>query len=730
MASVIKRIAFQNFYNYYGSYDKNTFDLSEGVNIIVADNGAGKSKFFNGFLWLFYDEVLDSDSKTRKNINNQAVKVCSDKAKKEAQVNQDIECSVALEFSDSRFAYRISKGFKLRKLIENASTTDDSDWRVFFKELDVSKRDIVLKEYRQIYDEDEQRRIFSKLVHPNLREYSLFQGEEVDNIIDFNKADSINKAVRTLTNIGKYDTIEQLAKYIATRAERDLNQKVATNKSLASSYENKLQEKEKKVTSLDSEEKKLEAYENSYSESKAEVEKLETHNENAEARKKYDDKIKELQIELDKYKNEYENIVEKLNDRFFHGNFAWITLGCESIVERFKNKINDYRENRTIVKLEKLNKDNTNRINLLPPDSPDSVTLQTMIDKEHCYVCNREAKKGSDAWSYMKSLLYRPKNDAIDNKTIFKNDLNNFFGEIQIKAGPYVSRMENVQNSILATRKKEDELKNKINDINDKIKRIKEERSHLIIGDAEDTRNISKIMAQYKQALSRMQKSETDIVRTRAIIKDYRERIKKDEAELKRITPKDTPKEYIKHFELCSDIRDAAERTRKRVFDRMIDKLENEANRHFKNLIKYNDLSGGLLKFEKNLRGTIDFNYIDEDGNEVTGASEGFQRMKVLAVLMAIISVNPSGYQYPLIADAPLSAFGQGFIKGFFEETKDVFPQSIILIKDLYDRESTNKLNSLANDLIENRFVDTLYVNMIPNNIKPTEIQTENIKVM
>ena len=96
---------------------------------------------------------------------------------------------------------------------------------------------------------------------------------------------------------------------------------------------------------------------------------------------------------------------------------------------------------------------------------------------------------------------------------------------------------------------------------------------------------------------------------------------------------------------------------------------------------------------------------------------------------MAIISVNPNGYLYPLLADAPLSAFGQGFIKGFFEETEKVFPQSIILIKDLYDLEADNKLNKLGNELLKNNSVSTMYLNQIPRNFKQVEVYTELKKI-
>jgi len=727
MASIINQISFENFFNYYGSFDKNSYDFSEGVNIVVADNGGGKSKFFNGILWLFYDEVLDSDTKQRKNIKNQAVKVVSDKAKNEASINDLIECGVALEFSDKRFRYRISKGFRLKKI--GSSISDPSDWQVFFKNTEVSKRDVQLFEFHEVYDEDEQKRILNRLIQPNLREYSLFQGEEVDKLIDFNQADSLNRAVKTLTDINKYDELEKITKYVSDRAERDFNEKVASSDAATENYQTKLEEKELKKTSLDSELEKLESYEHSYTENKEEVDKLESLNENAEARKVFDDKIKEQNAKLKAIREDYDRLIEKLNERFFDGNFGWIAMGSGNDVTVFKDKLNQYRETRTIKKAAILNEDSNKEINLLPPDSPDSVTLQTMVDREHCYVCNREAEKNTDPWNHIVSLLNRKNSTQSKALQIFKNDLNDFFGEIQLGAQSYVGRISGVKESILKTREKEQELLGRLTKIKGKIKSLKDERSHLIIGDEDDMSDARQIMAQYKGALTRMQKAEDDIITAKQRITSLKEGIRKDENELGRMRPQNTPKEYELHLDFSADLRDAAQRTRIRVFDNMISKLESEANNHFQNLIMYNELSGGILKFEKTPLGTIDFNYLDEDGNEVTGASEGFQRMKVLAVLMAVISVNPHGYLYPLLADAPLSAFGHGFIKGFFEETQKVFPQSIILIKDLYDKDSKNKLNQLGNELMQNNSVSTIYLNKIPKNRKQVEVYTKLKKI-
>jgi DNA sulfur modification protein DndD len=729
MASIINQISFQNFFNYYGPFEKNTYEFSNGVNIVVADNGGGKSKFFNGFLWIFYDEILDSDTKTRKNIKNQAVKVCSDKAKNEAVVNELIECNVAIEFTDNKFRYRICKGFRLKKSKSDSSLTDSSDWQVFFKGLEVSKRDIQLLEFHEVYDDDEHKRILNKLIQPNLREYSLFQGEEVDKLIDFNQADSLNRAVKSLTDINRYDDLEKITKYVADRAEKELNERVALDGAASQNYLKKRDEKETKKNSLESELEKLQSYDHSYAENLAEVKKLESLNENAEARKEFDDKIKDQNVKLKGLKEEYDRLVEKLNERFFDGSFGWISMGCEKEITSFKEKLNNYREIRTLKKAAILSDDSNNQINLLPPDSPDSVTLQTMVEREHCYVCNREAKKDSEPWRHIASLLNRKESGQNKSIQIFKNDLNEFFGNIQLGAQSYVGRIDGIPNSILRTREKEQELLEKITRVKDKIRILKDERSYLVIGDEDDMTDARQIMAQYRGALVRLQKAEEDIVKSKTRITSLNDGIRKDEFELGRMRPQDTPKEYELHLDISSDLRDAAQRTRVRVFDSMLLKLEKEANQHFQNLIKYNELAGGILKFEKNPRGTIDFKYIDEQNNEVTGASEGFQRMKVLAVLMAIISVNPYGYLYPLLADAPLSAFGQGFIRGFFEETEKVFPQSIILIKDLYDRDSENKLNKLGNELLKNSSVSTIYLNQIPKNLKQVEVYTEHKKI-
>ncbi len=173
MASIINSISFKNFFNYYGDYDTTKYDFEEGVNVVVADNGAGKSKFFNAFLWLFYDEVLDSDDKRRKSVKNFAVKIISDKAKNETSIGDSIETGIKVEYSTGRYKFQIIKSFVATRIGEKLSDFDS--WQITMNDMEVDKTDHILPKYKPVYDAEEKQKIISQLILPTLRQYSFLR---------------------------------------------------------------------------------------------------------------------------------------------------------------------------------------------------------------------------------------------------------------------------------------------------------------------------------------------------------------------------------------------------------------------------------------------------------------------------------------------------------------------------------------------------------------------------
>lgn len=47
---IIKEIKIKNFRSYYG--DNNRFEFSDGLTVIIGDNGDGKTTFFEALQWL------------------------------------------------------------------------------------------------------------------------------------------------------------------------------------------------------------------------------------------------------------------------------------------------------------------------------------------------------------------------------------------------------------------------------------------------------------------------------------------------------------------------------------------------------------------------------------------------------------------------------------------------------------------------------------------------------
>lgn len=726
MATIINKIALQNFFNYYGSYDSNTYDFKKGINIVVADNGAGKSKLFNALLWVFYDELLDSDTKSTRSIRTMAIKTVTDMAKAEANIGDSIKCGVKIEFEDSRFYYEVEKSFSATKT-NNGGITDSSSWELTYHESEVSQSDKVIKRYKPIFDIGQKTQIIDKLIRKDLRQYSFFQGEEVEKIIDFSNKQSIKSAIRKITNISQIEEIEKLSISLKEKAENDYNRKSKENTANERELEQKLNTKERLKKQLVEENEKLEVFKKNHAAAKQESHDLEDKIQNSEKKLNLKSKRKELNRDLRNAKDDYSRFLDGINQRFFDGNFAWVAMGSSTIPPLFasyKYSYIDYiAEKKTLKRL----KDNPEELNtILPLDMPDTMTLDKMLQDEHCHVCNREAKKESEAWNYIKRLKERSSTGQKES-SLFKNDFRHFFENIQLSAQPFTGKVGQIEGSIANSIQKQDELKARISKINAKLRTNQNELKELLKGDEIDdsTESERNILNAYEGAIKRAAQAEERINRSNEKIRELSKTIKGIEQELEKLRGTDVPIEYRNAYELLNDISIAITNTRERVFKDMLKKLEEYSNKHFDNLIKYNEITGGILRFKQTVSDTIELDVVDNNGNVVSGNSEGFQRMKKLAVVMAIISAKGTGFNYPMFADAPLSTFGKGFIKSFFEEVPNVFPQSIILINNIYDADSPNKLDEIGNELLKNnKSVVTLYLNEIDSKAQQIERRT------
>ncbi|WP_319231062.1 hypothetical protein [Draconibacterium orientale] len=471
----------------------------------------------------------------------------------------------------------------------------------------------------------------------------------------------------------------------------------------------------------------MEVYKTNHAEAKQESYDLEDKIQNSQKKLELKEKRKSLLRQLKTAKGDYDKFLDGLNSRFFDGNFSWIAMGLEHIPPLFSLSKYAYldiiSEKKTLNKL----RNNPEELNsILPLDMPDTMTLDKMLHDGHCHVCNRKAEEGSEAWNYILKLKKRPSSQQ--NETpLFKNDFKSFFEDIQLSSQPFTGKIGQVEESIANSIQKQDELLSRISRIDTKLKTNHIELKELLKSDDvdENTENEKNILNSYEGAIKRATQAEERINRTSERIIELSKTIKGIDDELDKLRGVDVPVEYKNAYELLNDISISVANTRERTFINMLKKLEEFSNKHFSNLIKYNEISGGILRFKQTVSDTIELDVVDENENLVSGSSEGFQRMKKLAVVMAIISAKGTGFNYPMFADAPLSTFGKGFIKSFFEEVPNVFPQSIILINNIYDADAPNKLDDIGNDLLKNNnHVSTLYLNEVNSNVQQVERRT------
>ena len=424
---------------------------------------------------------------------------------------------------------------------------------------------------------------------------------------------------------------------------------------------------------------------------------------NAKKRDGLDRDLSDANKNLKEKVNEFEDFLDRINNRFFDGNSSWISMGFSDSVEKFNQLNQDYLEKHFDKRtLKKVSDQPNDYFHLLPVNSPDSVSLKNMKEDEHCYVCDRPAKAGTPPHDHILKLLDRTNTESKEVEYV-KNNLKDFFGNIQINAQPFYNKIEGIRDNVLSIKEKENEMKLRIDKLKAKVKSLKDQRSDIVVSGNNSESSDAEIIASYKGASKRMETARgriEDII-TPTIAK-HKSQQKAISEEMRSINQtQDIPQGFKDHDDISRDLALAAERAKERVYDNMIKKLEEHANKHFKNLIANNDLAGGILKFEKTPSDSINFNYIDSKGNIVSGSSEGFQRMKKFSVVMAIITSGNQQYNYPLLADAPISAFGEGFTEGFFDASGKVFPQSIVLVKELYDPQQRSETYSAWKTLTE-----------------------------
>jgi len=717
---IIEKIVLENFMCFAG---KNTLDFSEGINVIIGDNGYGKSKLYDAFYWVMYDQIFSPEKKEFQKTKELKSKIVSDKTKFDTKSGK-IVASVSITFHDKKSdsVFIIERKYEIS--IDDGKVTENND-----SELTVMRKELSYLKAKIIFEEEEKKRILSIILPAQIKDYLWFQGEQVESIIDFNKQDTLTKAINVLSNLTRYDEIKEISIAAAKTANNEYDREVKRLSIDANKSE--LLEKDKfvleeKIDNLLADEK--EAKDNlSIAEERCET----LLNKIGDATKvtELQNKKKVLTSQLNDYSEQLSEEQMSFHRKMFKN--KWILKGTESLYEEYAQRYSNYENKKleTVADLkarQKLDNEIIKKMQFrLPIDVPEPIYVNRMLEVERCLVCDREAKKDSDPWNKMKELVDRPDKELkskLEEITPYQN-FSNDFKKLYQNGLSLSHRIEEIDSDISETLNKITTIQSKIRESNSAIEKLEEDIQKLLSESSLNAESAENILAEYSIQNKYVKDFMDQLNKITQQLDNHKSNLQNINEQLKSLVRGELPKWLIEKRIILNDFQSIAKNTRDRVFRDLILLLEKEANLHYEAMTASNRSARGQIR----LRELANHNYmpeiIDDNGNPLLGSNTSNLILVKLSAIMAIISAKSNSglvNLYTLIADAPTSVFGEDYTIGFCKTISKVYKQSIIMSKEFY------KNQNLRNELLTNPDIKIGKVYTITPSILPTERSSRN----
>lgn len=656
---IINSLSMRNFQCYFGGHDKNYFEFGDGLNLVIGDNGGGKSKFFDAFYWVLYDQIFNSDRREFLGTKIYKENLISDKAKKECSLQQRVEAEVILNAKDSReVIYKFTRVYGLKKI-------DEKEWSP-----DAGST-LMIEEYKsykwKIIDPSLHEGILRRLIQPHMQPYMWFQGEQVDSLMDFRDKSTLVNAINILSNITIYDDLIDVAidaqKKSDTRYIKE-QKKLITDKGKADDLQQRLEKYDKDISQTVDQ---VENYEANLEEAKLNIAELIGQIDDAKKRAELKKEVDELDQRVNKTGKELEVELSSINKRIFGEN--WLLRNSSEILDRFSKKYKEYINHHTMT----LNAATLSE-SKLPVDIPQPVHVDNMLSDEMCYVCGREAKNGTPEYKHIQSLLER----KAKPNDVFRVDCDEYFRGVYENALKCNRDSETIDIRIQETFNKISELKSSISKDKSRIDEIKKSFEYLLEHDRSDD-----VVSAFRAHESNRDKYQGLLNSSQINLKRLIEEREAIVQKLNKMTVGDLDALTVLTKKIFGQIREVTESTKSGVFQGLIKELQDEANDLFIQMTKNNDAITGDILIRKLGKDSYVPEIVDNEGNIMTGLNDSNIILVKISLIMAIIlSRGQYSENFSLILDAPTSKMAENYTYGFYQTLGYKFKQSIVATYD------------------------------------------------
>lgn len=670
--------------------------MSDGLTLIIGDNGDGKTTFFEALQWLF--NVTDIEL-TRPLSNFSAMR------KSQMSIGEQEKVLVSLSF-EHYGPKIIEKSFRVEK---TGNEIDD------FK---ISKIEFIG------YEENgtervpvDGKRMMNVYFDSFLQRFSMFKGESDLNV--FNNPSAFQDLVKHYSDLGDFDKFIPMTEEFESKSltaytkENQSDNKIAKK---SKELENQLLDVRRRISNV---QKDIRDFEDSRQDYSKKIENLEKNKDASDRLKDINDRLEAKRLELSRIKGNISaiNLNTSLLDRF------WILCAYPSVLNELKDKAGAFSKTKRKQEADFLKEqaERNGKMKALRElqaamdgktelrwDIPDQQTMEEMISEHICKVCGTPAPEGSDAYKYMVHRLEEYKKHLEQTAPPVKEEdeklfIKEYIEEIQTlylqlsghNASAISSKADEIKNRLEILSKMESQKR----DIEQKISEIEDEKTRLLIQvDGVSEAELQKTFADYSGYHKQMSNAEQRLYDLKHELEDLKQEEQGYKDEIDGLASTGMAKVYRDIHVVMEYIRDAFKRAKDMNLTVFLENLQNTSNRYL-SLLNAKDFHG-IVKLIKTKQDSADIRLYSSSGEEIVKPSGSQLTTMYMSVLFAIseLTTLKKDETYPMIFDAATSSFGDTKEDDFYNIVDSLGKQCIIVTKDFLSkgelrRDDINKLS-------------------------------------
>ncbi len=571
----------------------------------------------------------------------------------------------------------------------------------------------------------------------------MFKGEAELNIFESDSA--LLNLINLFSEAKHYDKYSDKGAFLREKAEKAVEDSSKLDKKNEALYRGL----ESDILKFELQKEKYKNYLNA---TEDEIKKIEVNLQDAERHVNNADALETLNIRIkgieEKIKNNSAKIDENYTTNLFDEN--WILINFESFHKEFAEKISlhskvrrdiqsQFDEQKGIIKGEKKAKaELLNKAIPLPNNIPSKAIMEEMLNDEICKVCNREAKKGSDAYEFMMQRLkiYLESQVAEDketnkDETLFKYDYTNRLDNLSISHEDNLKNLRLIRTKIKELFEFNENRKKDIEELEEQLDKEKSERDRILGNSSIAEEKLIDVLKNYNAW-------QRDLKHQNQVQVDYKMKLKNLESDLKakkeekdKIDTSSANSFLIKTRNILRDIETIFIDTKIKKFDEFIDKLQTKSNNFFKTINI--DAFTGTIVFTR--RNKVNRTFIEvelqEDGRTFYKPNQSLLTSMHISILFAIseLASEIKEENFPMIFDAPTSSFGENKTAQFLNLIFATENQKILLIKDFLHTDKATKTLSIKKEF-ENVRRDKAFWVKLERPFDPNNLKTINSQVI